>query len=122
MKILIVDDSNMMRKTISKVVENTGYKPLVAENGAEGLAKLRKNETDIALVIMDWNMPILNGYDTLVKIRSSEQFKHIPVLMATSEGIQEDVVKAIKAGANGYMIKPFKPEELSKKIGEILNL
>lgn len=122
MKILIVDDSNIMCKTISKVVMSSGFKPLIAENGAEALVRLRKNESDIALINMDWNMPIMNGYEALVKIRSNEQFNKIPILMATSDGIDDDVVKAIKAGANGYMVKPFKSEELSNKISEILNL
>jgi len=122
MKILIVDDSNMMRKTISKVVVNKGFKPIVAENGAEALARLRKFESDIALVIMDWNMPVMDGYETLVKIRSNEKYDNVQILMATAAGVQEDVVKAIKAGANGYMVKPFKAEELSKKITEILSI
>ena len=121
MKILIVDDSSMMRKAISKIVTIKGFIPIVAENGAVALERLQENEKDIALIIMDWNMPVLDGYETLVKIRSKELYNNVPVLMATAAGIQSDIDKAIKAGADGYLVKPFKPEGLSKKITEILN-
>ena len=120
-KILVVDDSSMMRKAISKIVTINGFIPIVAENGAVALERLQENEKDIALIIMDWNMPVLDGYETLVEIRSKEQYNNVPVLMATAAGIQSDIDKAIKAGADGYLVKPFKPEGLSKKINEILN-
>lgn len=122
MKVLIVDDSASMRKTISKIVTTKGFVPLEASNGAEALAKLRKSEQDIALVVLDWNMPIMDGYTMLVKMRSHEEFDRIPVIMATSEGVREEVMKAINAGANGYMIKPFTSEDLSGKISEILHM
>ena len=105
MKILIVEDSGMMRKAISRVVESKGFEPLLAENGQEALNQLRTNSSDVGLVIMDWNMPVMDGYEALVEIRAEEQYNNIPVLMATSEGIAEDIQKATSAGANGYLVK-----------------
>ncbi|KAA3632414.1 MAG: response regulator [Calditrichaeota bacterium] len=120
MKILIVEDSGMMRKAISKVVITTGFEPLLAENGQEALKQLQENSSDVGLVIMDWNMPVMDGYEALIAIRADQTFKDIPVLMATSEGIAEDIQKATKAGANGYMVKPFSMSDLSLKIKELI--
>lgn len=121
MKILIVDDSAVMRRTITGVVKDAGYTPIEAENGAEAMTMLRKHGPMVSLIILDWNMPVMSGYEALIKIKSTSEYKHIPVLMATSDGIQDDVVKAIKAGANAYLIKPFTPETLSKQITECLD-
>ena len=120
MKILIVEDSRLMRKAITKVVVAKGYEPLEAENGEEALKQLQSNKSDIGLVIMDWNMPIMDGIDALEKIREDEQYNHVPVLMATSEGVKDDIDRATKAGANGYMVKPFKMQELANKITELI--
>ncbi len=121
MKILVVDDSGIIRRAISKIAVNQGYKPIEAENGADGLAKLRKHGTDIGLVILDWNMPVMDGFELLTKIRSMQEYQHIPVVMATSDGAEEDVVKAIKAGADAYLVKPFTPEALSERIKSVLS-
>ncbi len=116
MKILVAEDSGILRKAIAKVAKETGFMPVEAENGAEALAKLRKHSGDVALIILDWNMPVMDGYDALVKIRAQKEYDHIPVLMATAAGVQEDVIKAIKAGANSYLVKPYTPADLSKQI------
>ena len=121
MNILVVDDSGLIRRAISKIVTVCGYKPLEAGNGAECLIQLRKHESSIALILLDWNMPVMDGYDVLVKIRSEERYNHIPIIMATADGVAEDVVKAIKAGADSYMVKPFTPESLKERINEVLS-
>ncbi len=121
MKILIVDDSGLIRRVISKVAREQGYDVIEAENGADGLAKLRKQAADIGLVILDWNMPIMDGYEVLTRIRSYDGYKHIPVLMATADGVKEDVLKALRAGADSYLVKPFTEETLSEKINEVMN-
>lgn len=121
MKILVVDDSGIMRRVISKVANDNGYKSIEAVNGADCLTQLRKNENNISLIILDWNMPVMDGYEVLVKIRSEDRYDHIPVLMATADGVEEDVVKAIKAGADSYLVKPFTPENLAERIKKILS-
>jgi two-component system chemotaxis response regulator CheY len=120
MKILVVDDSGIMRRLIGNAVSMRDYEPLEANDGAQALTKLQKQSAEIALIILDWNMPVMDGYETLVAIRSKREYDHIPVLMATTEGVKENVIKALKAGADNYLVKPFKPEILQKKIVECL--
>jgi two-component system, chemotaxis family, chemotaxis protein CheY len=119
-KILFVEDSNMLRRSMVKTVQEAGYKTVEAENGMEALARLRTHGSSIDLVVLDWNMPVMSGYEVLVKMRSQEAYSKIPVLMATSDGVEEDVKKAIKAGANGYLVKPFTPDVLVKQISNML--
>ncbi len=119
MKILIAEDSALMRKAIGKTVVGTGFKMIEALNGAEALTLLRKNCTEIALIILDWNMPVMDGYEALLKIRANSGYDHIPVLMATSDGVEEDVIKAIKAGANSYLVKPFTLEQMTRQIEKL---
>lgn len=121
MKILIAEDSALIRRGIAKIVTDQGFKPIEAENGAEALAKLRKNDREVVMVILDWNMPVMDGYEVLRKIRSQSDWAHIPILMATSDGAEEDVIKAIKAGANSYLVKPFKPEDMARQINDLTN-
>lgn len=120
MKILFVEDSAIMRKSMIKTATKSGFKTIEAENGVEALARLRKHGNTIDLIIMDWNMPVMDGYETLLKIKASEEFASIPVLMATADGVEEDVMKAIKAGAAGYLIKPFSPDDLVDKIKSLV--
>lgn len=121
MKILVVDDSSLIRRTIIKIVVELGHKAVEAENGAEALTVLRKQGADIELIVLDWNMPVMDGFQVLTKIRSDRQFDHILVLMATADGVDEDVRKAITAGANDYLIKPFTKEDISARIAKLLS-
>jgi two-component system chemotaxis response regulator CheY len=119
MKVLIVDDSVVMRRIMMNALSQSGITDVEqAKDGNEGVAKAMEDTFD--LVLMDWNMPIMDGYDALVKIREDEQFNDVQVLMATSEGIQEDISRATKAGANGYMVKPFTLQQLADKIKELI--
>lgn len=120
MRILIAEDSALMRRAIVNVVNGLGHEAIEAENGAEAMGILRKQHNRIGLIILDWNMPVMNGFDVLTKVKSDERYVEIPVLMATSDGIKDDVIKAIKAGASSYIVKPFKPEELAQRIKEII--
>ena len=65
-------------------------------------------------------MPVMDGYEALTKIRSQDQYDHIPIIMATSDGLRDDVLKAVKAGVDAYMVKPYTPEALSKQIDDCL--
>jgi two-component system chemotaxis response regulator CheY len=118
MKILIVDDSSTMRRIIANTLKQVGQETIVeAGDGVEGLAKLSANP-DVQLILSDWNMPNMNGLDFLVKVRESN--KTLPVIMVTTEAEKQNVVTAIKAGANNYIVKPFTPEVLQEKIGSFL--
>lgn len=116
MKILIIEDSSLMRKAVVNAAQELELECIEATNGAEGLAKLRKHYQEISLIILDWNMPIMNGFEALTKIRAKSEYKHIPILMATADGIEDDVLAAIKAGANSYLVKPYTKEILKKQI------
>ncbi|MBU8934822.1 MAG: response regulator [candidate division Zixibacteria bacterium] len=120
MNILIVEDSVIIRRVIAKVVKANGFTPLEAENGADGLVKLRKHYSNIWLVVLDWNMPIMDGFEVLTRMRATPEYDRIPILMATADGAEDDVVKALKAGANSYLVKPFAEEALSERIKELL--
>lgn len=120
MKILVVDDSAIMRRVIGKVANQLGFKTVEADQGAECLAQLRKHADDIGLVVLDWNMPVMDGLEVLKRVRSTSEYDHIQVLMATADGVEEDVISAIEAGANSYLVKPFTEESLSARICELL--
>jgi two-component system chemotaxis response regulator CheY len=97
-----------------------GFQAIESENGAESLIKLRKHAGNIALIVLDWNMPIMDGYEVLQKIRAQDEYNHIPVLMATADGVEGNVVKALKAGANAYLVKPYTEDDLSQRISELV--
>ncbi|HBV95999.1 MAG TPA: hypothetical protein DEF36_03005 [Desulfotomaculum sp.] len=121
MKILSVDDVAMVRKITGKVVEALGGEILEASDGVEALAVLGQN-SHIDLVILDWNMPRMSGFELLKTIKSNENYKHIPVIMCTTENEKDKIIKAIQAGAKNYMVKPFTEQELTKKILDCLGL
>lgn len=119
MKILVVDDSSTMRRIISNTLSTIGQTDIVqAGDGLEGLAALGANP-DVGLVLSDWNMPNMNGLDFLKKIRETRG-KELPVVMVTTEAEKSNVITAIKAGANNYIVKPFTPEVLQEKVGPFL--
>lgn len=120
MKILSVDDSAIARKIIRGAVEVLNYELLEASDGLEGLQVLQHHVEEIALVLLDWNMPGLNGLEVLEKIKKEEAYSHIPVMMVTTESEKENIVKAIRTGAVHYVVKPFTMEEMCKKIMECL--
>lgn len=115
-KILSVDDSAIIRKIIRGSVEVLKYKLLEASDGKEALSVIAKEWENIALVLLDWNMPGMNGYEFLGTVKKDVLYKNIPIMMVTSEGEKENIVKAVKAGVSNYLLKPFTSEELTKKI------
>lgn len=118
MKILIVDDSSTMRRIIANTLKSIGQEDVVtAGDGVEGLQALNDNP-DVQLVLTDWNMPNMNGLDFLTKVRETN--KDLPMLMITTEAEKSNVVTAIKAGANNYIVKPFTPDVLGEKLKPFL--
>ena len=112
-KILTVDDSCSMRRLIQMVVETIGYQAVGASNGKEALEILDQEAESIALVSIDWNMPVMDGLQTLRAIRQNERFEIIPVMMVTTDGTRSDVVEALRSGARHYLHKPFSQQDLA---------
>ncbi len=115
MKILVVDDSSTMRRIITNTLKQVGQEDVLeACDGKEALSSFKAHD-DIDLILTDWNMPNMNGLDFLTEVRGVN--KDIPIVMVTTEAEKGNVVVAIKAGANNYIVKPFTPEVLKEKIG-----
>jgi two-component system chemotaxis response regulator CheY len=118
-RVLIVDDMSMMRKVILKVVKTLGFEDITeAQDGNAAWEELQKAApvAPFGLVISDWVMPNCTGLDLLKKIRADEKFKSIPVVMITAEAEQHQIIEAVKAGVNSYIIKPFTSEDLRQKL------
>lgn len=119
MKFLVVDDSPTMRRIVINALKSFGVEDIVeAEDGQDALSKLKENQIDF--VITDWNMPNMNGLDLTKTIRASEQWKNLPILMVTTRGLKEDIIQALQAKVNNYIVKPFTPQVLKEKILAIL--
>ena len=114
-KVLIVDDSKAIREIEKKYLEEIGFEVLEAENGKEALKVLEENP-DIKLILLDWHMPVMNGYEFLLKLRANPTWSDIKVMMVTTENQQKSIIDAIMAGANEYLMKPFDKEMLEVKI------
>ncbi len=111
-KILLVEDTATMRKMEVKILNQVGFSNIIeVGDGQEAIAKL-EGEKDIELVISDWSMPNMDGLQLVQWMRSHEQFKDIPFLMATGHGDKKYVAEALKSGANGVVAKPFTPDDL----------
>jgi two-component system chemotaxis response regulator CheY len=118
-KILAVDDSPTMRRIIVNTLRRAGYTNVIeASDGRDALQKLKTDH--INLVITDWNMPQMDGLTLVKALRNTDEFRQLPVLMITTRSVREDIVKALKAGVNNYIVKPFSPETLKAKIQEVL--
>lgn len=117
-KILVVDDSQTIRLEVSRTLGQAGYSVLQAHDGAEGLAIAAQNP-DLALLLLDVNMPVMNGLELLERIRQDPTTAAIPVLMMTTEGEARLIERAKKAGAKGWFIKPVKPEMLLKATNKL---
>lgn len=116
MKILSVDDSAMIRMMIKKGVESLNYEFLEASDGQEALGVLGEKYKETILILLDWNMPGMNGMEFLSVIKADQRYQKIPVMMVTTEGEKASIVKAVQSGVANYLLKPFGPEELRKKI------
>jgi two-component system, cell cycle response regulator len=119
-KVLTVDDSKTLRMIIGKYLTPFGVQMLEAENGEQCLASARKNEPD--LILLDYNMPVMDGYHTLAELKTDPALKSIPVVMLTTETVKETVIKLLKLGLRDYIAKPFSREVLLEKLNPILGL
>ncbi len=117
-KFLVVDDFSTMRRIVRNLLKELGYTNVdEAEDGIAGLNKLKG--ANFEFVVTDWNMPNMTGIDMLRAIRADPQLKHLPVLMITAEAKKENIIEAAKAGASGYIVKPFTAATLEEKLNKI---
>jgi two-component system, chemotaxis family, chemotaxis protein CheY len=118
---LIVDDSSVMRKIVERSLRQAGLnltQVFEAGNGAEALTSIQANKVD--LILCDINMPVMDGLEFVRKLSSVENAKGIPVVMITTEGSEGHVVRALSAGARGYIRKPFTPDQVKEHVLPVL--
>jgi two-component system, chemotaxis family, chemotaxis protein CheY len=118
MKVLVVDDFATMRKIVRNILKQIGFEDITEAEDGNAALRVIKSEA-IGLVVTDWNMPNMSGLDLLKEIRGNSQTASLPVLMVTAEGLKENVMEAVKAGVNNYVVKPFTAEVLQEKIETI---
>ena len=119
MPILIVDDYKTMLRIVRNLLSKLGFTDVdEAMDGTEALDKLRSRS--YGLIISDWNMQPMTGFELLKQVRANDHFKSIPFVMVTAESKAENVVAARKAGVNNYIIKPFSAEVLKAKLKAVL--
>ncbi|MGI6369898.1 MAG: response regulator [Ignavibacteria bacterium] len=120
MRFLVVDDSPTMRRIVINALKTFGYLDVVeAGDGREGFEKLLSGE-EVDFVITDWNMPNMSGLELTRAIRSHDSFKHLPIIMVTTRGLKQDIIEALKARVNNYIVKPFTPAVLKEKLDLVL--
>ncbi|BBH53843.1 response regulator [Fluviispira sanaruensis] len=117
-KILIVDDAKTIRQQVNFTLTKSGFEVIEAESGREGIEKLKANK-DIDAIISDINMPEMNGIEMVEAINGDASLPHPPILILTTEGATEIVAQAKRAGASGWIVKPFKPEMLIEAVKKL---
>jgi len=120
LKLLVVDDSSTMRRIIKNTLSRLGYEDVLeGEDGVQGWSVLNENP-DMGMLITDWNMPEMNGLELVKKVRADARFADLPIIMVTTEGGKAEVITALKAGVNNYIVKPFTPQVLKEKLAAVL--
>jgi two-component system, chemotaxis family, chemotaxis protein CheY len=114
MRALIVDDSRFVRGFLRSLLEEKGIECAEAPDGQAGLDQLNSG-TPFDLALIDWNMPVMNGHDMLVTLRT-QGFSRLKVMMVTTEAENDFIVRALEAGADEYLMKPFDEEALDEKL------
>jgi len=115
MRALVVDDSKAMRMIVARALQKIGFEVSFAEHGQAALQVLGSEAAfDVALV--DWNMPVMTGIELVAAVRADHKYDAMRIMMVTTETEQENVMRALEAGANEYLMKPFTPEALVEKL------
>lgn len=116
--IMTVDDSPSIRRFVKMIMQNAGYEVVEAEDGRDALEKM--NGSPIHLAFVDLNMPNMNGIEFIRAVRSHEKYRFIPLIMLTTESQLSKKLEGKKAGATGWIVKPFKPEQLLAVVKRVL--
>ncbi|MCF3575700.1 response regulator [Planktothrix agardhii] len=117
--VMIVDDSNALREIIAKMLQDSGMEVISAEDGVQALEKIEQ-VTQLDLVVLDIVMPNMNGYELCRHIKKNPKTQNIPVVMCSSKSEDFDRIWGIRQGADAYISKPFRPEELLSTIKQLL--
>ena len=115
MQALVIDDSKTMRMILSRLLRELGFQVSEAGNGQEGLERLRQMERP-SLVLVDWNMPVMNGYEFIRHVRADGSWSDVRLMVVTTESAAEQTNQALDAGANEYVMKPFSAETFRAKL------
>ena len=119
LRVLIAEDSLGMRKLVGTMLKKLGYEEVLeARHGGEAWSTLRTQSVD--LLLTDWNMPIMSGLELVEKVRQNPAYDQLPILMFTARAAKEDVIAAVKSGVDGYIAKPFTPQQLEAKLRAIV--
>lgn len=120
LKILTIDDSKTIRMVVARAFKPFDCAVLEAVNGADGLAVAAREKPD--LILLDYTMPVLDGFETVNRLMADPALKSIPVVMLTAEGSRESIAKMARLGVRDYLIKPFKAEVVLERVGRIVTL
>jgi two-component system cell cycle response regulator DivK len=113
-RILVVEDQEDNRQILRDLLGNAGYELIEAENGEEALAAVARQRPD--LILMDIQLPVMDGYEATRRIRTNPDLKSVPIIAVTSYALAGDESKALAAGCDGYVSKPYSPRELLAKV------
>ena len=119
MRIMVVDDTIIMRMHISKVLNDAGHHSILAINGKDCLEQLEKDNAAIDIIFIDWNMPQMNGVETLKAIRSNPKYASIKCIIMTTENKNEIIVEALDHGADEYLLKPLTKSSILDKVNHL---
>jgi len=120
MKFLVVDDSSTMRRIVVNSLQRIGFDNTV--EAGDGREALEKFDPSVGFVITDWNMPNMTGTELARALREREDGKQVPILMVTARSVREDIIEAMEAGVNNYIVKPFTPQILKEKIDALMSM
>jgi len=120
MKFLVVDDSSTMRRIVVNSLQRIGFGDTV--EAGDGKEALDKFDPSVKFVITDWNMPNMTGTELAKALREREDGKQVPILRVTARSVREDIIEAMEAGVNNYIVKPFTPQILKEKIDALLSV
>jgi two-component system chemotaxis response regulator CheY len=115
MRALVIDDSRTMRRIVSGALHPLGYETHEAEHGRAAL-DLLEGGLEVDLACIDWNMPVMDGLTFVAEVRANPAWRHITLMMVTTESEQGQIVRALAAGAHEYLIKPFTPDAIRSKL------
>lgn len=117
-KVLVIDDSALIHQMYKMVLMRYRCEIIDAMNGQDGLDKLEKNP-DVNMILLDINMPVMNGIEFIKKVKAIQAYDNIPIIMVSTEGKEEDTLRGLSLGAKGYVKKPFQPSDLHAIIEQI---